>query len=413
MTLEQRIASREARVAIVGVGYVGLPSAVAFARAGFRVTAIDTDRERVRLLKSGESFIRDVPPAAVAEAVESGRLVATRDAASSHCADAVVICVPTPLDAARHPDLSHVDAVARVLHEFGRPGRLVVLESTVSPGTTRRMLAERLPSELVAFAPERVDPGNPREHVPRLVAGATEASRAAAISLYEAVGVPVVPVSSLEVAELAKLLENTFRAVNIALAAEVAEFGRRLGVDPFEVIWAAATKPFGFMPFYPGPGVGGHCIPVDPVYLASAGEEAGSPMPVVEQALSVLRGMPSLAVERVLAQLGRQPAGARILVYGVAYKPGVRDIRESPALEIIEQLESLGATVSYMDPLVPRIRVGDGELRSVDHASSFGPYDAVVICTAHRELDVERLTREATVVVDTCGALSSARRAHG
>lgn len=408
MDLLNRLSTRSARVAIVGLGYVGLPLAVEFARAGFLVTGMDIDADRVASLAAGRSHVEDVPSAEVVR--ENLRFTAETEALAE--ADAVVICVPTPLDEARAPDLRCVESAVACVAAHSRPGALVVLESTSYPGTTRELLLPRLQGRHVAFSPERVDPGNPDFGIwntPKVVGGATEEALALACALYAQVVESVVPVTSLEVAETAKLLENTFRAVNIALANELAQVSRALGVDAREVIAAAATKPFGFMPFWPGPGVGGHCIPVDPVYLTWKLRELGVRSPLIDTALDVNEGMPAHVVGRVrdaLDSQGKSLEGARVLVYGAAYKPNVGDCRESPAIEVIEILQRQGARVEFFDPYVPEVETRAGRLLSRPVDSGFDGFDVVAILTDHAELDRARLLREAPIVVDTRGALN-------
>lgn len=415
MDLLERISTRSAHVAVVGLGYVGLPLAVELARAGFLVTGLDVDAGRVASLAAGRSHVEDVPSAEVVR--ENLRFTAEPRALAE--ADAVVICVPTPLGAERAPDLRCIESAVASVAAHSRPGALVVLESTSYPGTTRELLLPRLQGRHVAFSPERVDPGNPDFGIwntPKVVGGATEEALALACALYAQVVESVVPVTSLEVAETAKLLENTFRAVNIALANELAQVSRALGVDAREVIAAAATKPFGFMPFWPGPGVGGHCIPVDPVYLTWKLRELGVRSPLIDTALDVNEGMPAHVVGRVrdaLDSQGKSLEGARVLVYGVAYKPNVGDCRESPALEVIDLLARAGAHVEFCDPHVPEVRFGDGSLRSVDPNRSFSDFDVVAVLTDHAQLDRDRLLSEAHAVVDTRGALGKHEKVLG
>ncbi len=409
--LRDRLDARTARVVVMGIGYVGLPLAAELARAGFRVTGLDRDAEKARLLNAGESSIDDVTSGQLAPHVTAGRLDATTDAAVLGEADAVVVCVPTPLTKSRDPDMRFIvgaiDEIAAHQHE----GMLIVLESTTYPGTTREVVAPRLGARFrlgeqvfIAFSPERVDPGNAEfstRNTPKLVGGMTPACLDMATALYSGAIDRLVPVSSTEVAEMAKLLENTFRAVNIGLVNEVALMSRRLGIDPHEVIRAASTKPFGYTRFRPGPGLGGHCIPNDPLYLSWKLRTLKYEARFIEVADAVNRSMPAYVVARVaevLAERGTALSGARVLVYGVAYKPGVSDVRESPAFEILGGLRARGADVAYMDPRVPALPGGE---RSIDPAASFADYDAVVIVTDHPELDRERLRREARLVVDT------------
>lgn len=415
-----RIETRAAAVAVVGQGYVGLPLAVELARAGFPVTGVDEDPERVAALGRGESYVPDVPAEALQEVLQAGRYRPTSDPATLGDHDAVLICVPTPLHKSRAPDISHIVAAAEEVARRLRPGQLVVLESTTYPGTTEEVLLPMLQRGglragedfHLAFSPERVDPGNRDwrlKDIPKLVGGVTPACTRAAATLYRQVVARVHEVSSPRVAELAKLYENTFRAVNIALANELALIGHHLGVDVWEVIEAAATKPFGFLPFYPGPGIGGHCIPVDPLYLSWKVRLNGYEARFIALADQVNRAMPEFYLRRLTEALndrGIPLRGARILVLGVAYKPEVGDIRESPALEIIEYLLQHGAAVQYADPFVPTLAFRDRRLESARvNAELVRWSDAVLILTDHRAFDYAMIAREARLVVDTRNAL--------
>jgi UDP-N-acetyl-D-glucosamine dehydrogenase len=414
-----RISDRSLRVVVVGAGYVGLPVAVALARTGFPTTALDSDPARVRELADGRSYVSDVTDDEVLAATQSGRFRASHDPGVLGDADAVIVCVPTPLDKTRNPDVRHVLEAIEAIARHQRDDMLVVLESTSYPGTTRELVVPRLTrgphrlgqSVFVAFSPERIDPGNPAfrlENTPKVVGGACPASLRVACALYATFVERVVPVSSPEVAETAKLLENTFRAVNIALVNELALMSAELGVDVHEVIDAAATKPFGFMPFYPGPGLGGHCVPVDPLYLSWRMRRVEQRARFVELADAVNRSMPAHVVGRVteaLNERSRPLRGARVLVYGVAYKSNVADTRESPGIEILTLLARRGAAVAYADPFVPRVHTPELALESVDTSAGFSGFDAVVVATAHSALDGERLLEEASLVVDPRGAL--------
>jgi UDP-N-acetyl-D-glucosamine dehydrogenase len=422
--LRARIANRSLRPVVVGAGYAGLPVAVALARSGFETTALDRDPARVFELGEGRSYVSDVPSDALAACVQCGKLRASEDPSVLESADAVIVCVPTPLDKTRDPDIHHVLEATETIARHQHAGMLVVLESTTYPGTTREILVPRLTrgryrlgeTVFVAFSPERIDPGNPTfrlENTPRVVGGACPASLRVASDLYATFVERLVPVSSPEVAETAKLLENTFRAVNIALVNELALMSAELGVDVREVVEAAATKPFGFMPFFPGPGLGGHCVPVDPLYLSWRMRRVEQRARFVELADTVNRSMPAHVVRRVdeaLNDRSRALRGARILVYGVAYKPNIADTRESPGLAILSLLARRGAHVAYSDPFVPKLRTPDLELESADVASAFSGFDAVVIATDHSALDRERLLREASLVIDARGALSGLSR---
>jgi UDP-N-acetyl-D-glucosamine dehydrogenase len=421
--LRARLAEGRAAVGVAGLGYVGLPLALEFARSGYPVTGIDPDAGKVAGVVRGESHVEDVAAADVAAAVRAGRLRASTSWDVADDLDAVVICVPTPFTSNREPDLSFVRAAATELARRARPGRLVVLESTTYPGTTDEVLAPileagglRIGRDLaLAYSPERVDPGNREYHVantPKLVGGMTPTCTALAQTLYERVGIKVIPVSSPRVAETAKLLENIFRNVNIALVNELAMLCDRMGVDVWEVVDAAATKPFGFMSFQPGPGVGGHCIPVDPVYLAWKAKEYDFYTNFVTRAAEVNANMPYFVVEklvRLLIQAGGPVRGARVLVIGVAFKRNVADVRNSPALKILELLEARGLETLYHDPLVPQLAMGDRELRSVplDPAVLAGA-DCVLIHTDHAAVDWGGVLAHARLVLDT----RNATRAH-
>jgi UDP-N-acetyl-D-glucosamine dehydrogenase len=417
--LEERLKSRSATVGVVGLGYVGLPLAVAFARAGFRVIGVDADPVRTALLAGGMSPVEDVPTALLAPLVQSGRLAIHSSPDALGEADAIVICVPTPLGKSKEPDISFIvaaaDGVARVL----RPGGLVVLESTTYPGTTDEVLLPRLSRGglrvgeefFLGFSPERIDPGNQTwglARIPKVVGGVTPACRHLIGTLYGQIIDQVVPVSSTQVAEMVKLFENTFRSVNIALVNELAIMCRRLGMSAWEVIGAAATKPFGFMAFYPGPGIGGHCLPSDPHYLSWRTRLAGYEAKFIAFADEINGGMPRYVVQLATDALNdraKAVRGSRILALGVAYKAGVGDIRDSPALEIIEGFLARGAHLEYADPRVPQIQVGGQLLKSVAWAQAdLAAYDLVVLLTAHPEFEPARLVRDARLVLDTRNA---------
>jgi UDP-N-acetyl-D-glucosamine dehydrogenase len=425
--LEERLKSRSATVGVVGLGYVGLPLAVAFAQAGFRVIGVDADPVRTALLAGGMSPVEDVPAALLAPLVQSGRLAIHSSPDALGEADAIVICVPTPLGKSKEPDISFIvaaaDGVARVL----RPGGLVVLESTTYPGTTDEVLLPRLSRGglrvgeefFLGFSPERIDPGNQTwglSRIPKVVGGVTPACRRLIETLYGQIIDQVVPVSSTQVAEMVKLFENTFRSVNIALVNELAIMCRRLGMSAWEVIGAAATKPFGFMAFYPGPGIGGHCLPSDPHYLSWRTRLAGYEAKFIAFADEINGGMPRYVLQLATDALNdraKAVRGSRILALGVAYKAGVGDIRDSPALEIIEGFLARGAHLEYADPRVPQIQVGGQLLKSVAWAQAdLSAYDLVVLLTAHPEFEAARLVRDARLVLDTrnaTGALGDVR----
>jgi UDP-N-acetyl-D-glucosamine dehydrogenase len=418
-TPEPTLGPSNTRVIVMGVGYVGLPLVAELLRAGFHVTAYDKSADKMTRLRRGESYIPDVPSGDLAPHVESGALEASTDPAVLGSADAVIVCVPTPLNKTKDPDMQFIISATDEIAEHQHPGMLIILESTTYPGTTTDVLVPKLTAGgyalgkdvFVAFSPERVDPGN-REfktrNTPKVIGGATPACLERAMALYGHIIDTLVPVSSTETAEMVKLLENTFRAVNIGLVNEVAIMARRLGIDPFEVIRAAATKPFGFMPFYPGPGLGGHCIPIDPLYLSWKLRTLKYQARFIELADAVNSGMPEYVVGRVtdvLNTAGKAVRGSRVLVYGVAYKRDVSDVRESPAFDILVELSARGALLDYMDPYAPAIAEGALSMKSVPPDASFAGYDLVVIVTDHTALDRERLLREAPLVLDTRDAL--------
>jgi UDP-N-acetyl-D-glucosamine dehydrogenase len=422
--LAPRIDAREATIGVIGLGYVGLPLAVAFARAGFRVTGFELDAEKVRALSEGRSYIADVTAAEVAEARAAGRLVATRDFAELSRTDVVHVCVPTPLTKSKDPDFSHMAKAVEEIRKRLRAGQLVILGSTTYPGTTHELFRPLLEDTglrvgvdfCLAFAPERIDPGNETHAVrtvPKVVGGETALCTELAARVYATVFDRVVPVSSSQAAEMVKLLENTFRAINIGLANEVALMCDRLGLDVWEVIEAAATKPYGFMKFLPGPGLGGHCIPIDPTYLAWKMKSLNFPARFIELATEINAQMPWHVVRLVGDLLNEDRLavnGAQVLVIGVAYKPDVSDIRESPALDVIELLRAKGARVDYHDPHVPELALEHGSLKSVELGEeALGAADLVLILTHHRALDWARVVRHAQRVLDTRNATRDVR----
>ncbi|MEZ4309012.1 MAG: nucleotide sugar dehydrogenase [Polyangiaceae bacterium] len=422
-SLLSRIENRTARVVVIGAGYVGLPLLVELARAGYHVTGYDKDPEKVRLLGRGESYIADIPTSALRPLVESGHLHASSDPDVLRAADAVIVCVPTPLNKTKEPDMRFIVSATSEIAAAQHKGMLVVLESTTYPGTTREVLIPKLTSEhqlgediFIAFSPERVDPGNAKwgiKNTPKVLGGATPDCLRAACALYGSIIDTIVPVSSTDAAEMVKLLENTFRAVNIGLVNEVAMMSRKLGIDVWEVIDAAASKPFGFMKFLPGPGLGGHCIPIDPLYLSWRMRTLKYEARFIELADAINSNMPRevvMLVQEALNQRRKAVNGTRILISGVAYKRDVSDFRESPAFDVISHLERLGAHVDYLDPHVPEVDEGDVKLRSVPLDVPFGEYDCVVIVTDHAAIDYARMVREAKLIVDTRDAL---RRVEG
>jgi UDP-N-acetyl-D-glucosamine dehydrogenase len=420
---KEKIESRRARVGVIGLGYVGLPLAVEFAQAGFRVTGIDVAAGTVKGVNRGSSHIADVASADLRPLVRKKMLRATTDFRALKTVDAVSICVPTPLRKTGDPDISYiVDAVSNVssyLHE----GMLVVLESTTYPGTTTEILLPQLESSgmkagrhfFLAFSPERVDPGRidyTTGNTPKVLGGVTPRCGQAAKALYGAVVDRVVQVSSPQAAEMVKLLENTFRSVNIGLVNEIALICDRLGLDVWEIIDAAATKPFGFMPFYPGPGLGGHCIPVDPHYLSWKLRALNFNARFIELAGEINSKMPQVVVERIAQALNerRKPLkGSKIHLLGVAYKKDVSDTRESPALDVIALLDQAGASVSYSDPFVPQISLDSMKLRSQGPTPArLKRADAVVILTDHTDFDYRTIVKSSTLVVDTRNAVANA-----
>ena len=414
--------NHEAQVAVMGAGYVGLPLAAQLAAAGFRTTAIDIDGERVRAIAAGRSYIEDLTDGQVGDLVRSGKLAATTDSDALRDCDAIVICVPTPLNKTKDPDVAFIVAAAEAIAPRLRAGQLVVLESTTYPGFTREVLQPRLEAAglragtdfFLAFSPERVDPGNRSwgiRNTPKVLGGITTACREVAAELYGQIVDRLVPVSSTDAAEMVKLLENTFRAVNIALVNEVAIMCHRLGLDTAEVIEAAATKPFGFMPFQPGPGLGGHCIPVDPHYLSWKLKTLRYHARFIELAAQINSLMPEFVVQRLADLLNERKKplfGSRILLLGVSYKRDVGDVRESPALDIVELLRARGAEVAFHDPHVPELSLGGRPLRSVA-LDGLEAYDCVLITTDHAAVDYRRVVATARLVLDTRNATRGLR----
>jgi UDP-N-acetyl-D-glucosamine dehydrogenase len=416
-----RIRNKRAKVGIIGLGYVGLPLAVEFARGGFDVTGFDVDSEKVRAITAGHSYIPDVAESELAAVVSAGKLKATSDMGLLGTMDAIDIAVPTPLRKTKDPDLSYVVRAVEAVAATLRGGQLIVLESTTYPGTTDEIVQPMLEAKgfkadvdfLLAFSPERVDPGNPNfttRTIPKVVGGVGPASTEAASALYGAVVSAVVPVSSTRVAEMVKLLENTFRAVNIGLVNEIALMCHKMDIGVWEVIDAAKSKPFGFMPFYPGPGLGGHCIPIDPFYLSWKARQSGFECRFIELAGQVNGSMPEYVVQRVADALNsvKKPVnGSRIHLFGVAYKKDVGDVRESPALDILELLTQRGAVVTYTDPYVPDLRHGGHTLEAVPFEQAVDrPCDCAVVSTDHKLFDFDRIGGM-PLVVDTRNAIKS------
>jgi UDP-N-acetyl-D-glucosamine dehydrogenase len=425
--LVERLRSRSAATGVIGLGYVGLPLAIEFAKAGFSVTGIDVDAAKVDALNAGDSYILDVQVDDVQRVVRGERFRATTDFSRLAELDTINICVPTPLRKTKDPDLSYIVAVVEEIAKYLRRGQLVILESTTYPGTTDEVVQPMLEAQglkagedfFLAFSPERVDPGNAQFHtgnIPKVVGGVNAASTDAAVALYSPIVETVVPVSSTQVAEMVKLLENTFRAVNIGLVNELALMCRDLHINVWEVIDAAKTKPFGFMPFYPGPGLGGHCIPIDPFYLSWKAKQFGFESRFIELAGHINGSMPRYVVERTGEALNSRCKainGSKIHLFGMAYKPDVSDSRESPALDIAQLLLQRGAIVSYSDPYVPSASQGDLRLTAlpIEDVWTRG-IDCALITTNHTVFDYREIAARAPLIVDTRNALRGVAGAH-
>jgi UDP-N-acetyl-D-glucosamine dehydrogenase len=425
--LRRRICDRSAHLGVIGLGYVGLPLAVEMAKEGFHVTGIDIDRKRVESINAGISYVLDVSSEALLSFVREERLRATQSLAAIKDLDTVSICVPTPLRKTRDPDLSYIVAAVEAVHSQLRPGQLIVLESTTYPGTTQEVvlpIVERSGLRVgrdffLAFSPERVDPGNPHyttRSIPKVIGGMTPHCTELAVLLYQQFVERVVPVSSPGTAEMVKLLENTFRNVNIALANEMALVCHKFDINVWEVIEAAKTKPFGFMAFYPGPGLGGHCIPVDPYYLTWKAKMNGGDPRLIELAGHINGQMPAFTVSRIADALNEQQKslkGAKILALGVTYKRDVNDLRESPALEVLHKLHEKGAVVSYADPYVPVVELGDQVLRAVELTPKIlRSIDCAVILTDHSAFDYAMIVANSPLIVDCRNALREFLESH-
>ena len=423
-SLLEKIQSRTARTGVVGLGYVGLPLAVELAKAGFPTTGIDLDPRKIQAIAEGRSYIPDVATADVMALTQAGKLDATTDFSIVKDLDTINICVPTPLRKTKDPDMSYIVSAVESIATFLHPGMLIILESTTYPGTTDEVVQPLLEATglkagvdfFLAFSPERVDPGNPTfqtHNVPKVVGGFTPMCSQLAGALYGTAIQTIVPVSSTRVAEMVKLLENTFRAVNIGLVNELALMCDRMNIDVWEVVDAAKTKPFGFMPFYPGPGLGGHCIPIDPFYLSWKAKQSGFDPRFIELAGHINGGMPHYVVEKVADALNTKRKainGANILIAGVAYKRDIDDMRESPALDVMGLLHGKGATVSYADPFVPEVHGREWsagfDIKAVDLTrGSIAQYDCVVIITEHKAFDYDAMVAEADLIVDTRNAI--------
>jgi UDP-N-acetyl-D-glucosamine dehydrogenase len=416
--LQEKIRTRTARVGIVGLGYVGLPLAVEFASAGFTVTGIDLSEEKTRSVNAGVSYVGDIATAAMKPLVEAGKLRATTDFSVIAELDTINICVPTPLRKTKDPDMSYIVSACQEIAKHLRPGALVILESTTYPGTTDEVVLPMLAKGgmevgkdfFLCFSPERVDPGNPKyntKNIPKVVGGVTPECTATGQLFYSQALQTVVAVSSTQVAEMVKLLENTFRMINIGLVNEIAMMCDRIGINVWEVIDAAATKPFGYMPFYPGPGLGGHCIPIDPFYLSWKTKQAGIEARFIELAGYINGQMPHFVVDKVqnaLNDAGKPVKGSRIHIMGVAYKRNIDDMRESPALDVALLLQRLGARLSYSDPHVPVLKLDGLSMEAMPETAAAGA-DCVVIVTDHAAFDYGALVRRSALIVDTRNAL--------
>lgn len=416
--LEQSIMDKSAKIGVVGLGYVGLPLAVAFSESGFGVVGFDVQQKRVDSVNRGESYITDVADSSLSSALAKGLLEATTDQSRLAEVDIISICVPTPLTKTKDPDLTYVIRESEQIAEYLRPQQLVILESTTFPGTTREVVLPILARSglhqdedfYLAYSPEVVDPGNKTftvRNTPKIVGGLTPKSTELAVQLYRQVIDKVISVSCPEVAEMTKVFQNVFRLVNIALVNELAQLCERMGVSVWEVIDAASTKPYGYMPFYPGPGVGGHCIPLDPYYFACKAREYDFHTRFIELAAQINEDMPYYVVSQIMETLnnrGKSLKEAKILILGVAYKKDVGDVRESPALKLIELLQQKGAQVSYHDPYIPRVSTSSGECESVDLSDeNLRLADCVVIATEHSCYDYQEIVNRAQLVFDTRG----------
>jgi UDP-N-acetyl-D-glucosamine dehydrogenase len=424
--LGERIRNKTAKAAVIGLGYVGLPLAVELGRAGFDVTGLDTDPEKARLIQAGQCYIPDIDSSLFAELTRQGKLKASVDDAVLAEADAVSICVPTPLNKTKDPDLSFILAAAGMLANRLHPGMLIILESTTYPGTTEEAILPVLQQSglkvgqdfFLCFSPERIDPGNEAyktRNIPKVIGGVTPQCAQVGALFYSQVMDRVIPVSSPRVAEMVKLLENTFRMINIGLVNEIAMMCSRMDIDVWEVIEAAATKPFGFMPFYPGPGLGGHCIPVDPHYLSWKTKQVGFEPRFIELASHINHQMPLFVVEKVQAALNdraKPVKNSRVHLVGVAYKRNISDMRESPAVDILTLLEQRGAVISYTDPYVPELAIESRTYKSRPLLEAAAQSDCAVIVTDHTDLDYAGLASAAPLIVDTRNALKKIRQPH-
>ena len=418
--LKEKLKTKQAKIGIIGLGYVGLPLAVEFAREGFSVTGIDNDPEKVRQINKGKSYITDVEGSIVNNLVKSRKLKATTNYSVIKSMDSLSICVPTPLTKTKDPDISFIISATNAIKQYIRKGQLIILESTTYPGTTDEIIKPILEEGglkvgkdfFLAFSPERIDPGNEQygtNNIPKVVGGITNKCAKLASLLYGQIIDRIIPVSSTRVAEMVKLLENTFRSVNIALVNETAQMCERLGIDVWEVIEAARTKPFGYMAFYPGPGLGGHCIPVDPLFLSWVAKKTGFESRFINLADQVNSNMPQFVVNKVANALNSHKkciSGSRIHIFGVAYKKDVSDFRESPAFDILSKLKSKGAVLSYTDPYIKDVEFDGVSFKSRKPSNSFlNKIDCSVIVTDHSVFDYDTIVKESKLIVDTRNAL--------
>lgn len=419
--LEKGISDKSSRIGIIGLGYVGLPLALAFSQAGFKVTGFDIQQKRVDLVNRGISYIGDIKNDALSNALAGSLLQATTDQSRLKEMDAICICVPTPLNKTKEPDLSYVKGESEQLSKYLQPGQLIVLESTTYPGTTREVMLPILERSglkggvdfYLAYSPERVDPGSKKYNIkntPKIVGGLNPQSTKLAELLYKQVAEVVIPVSSPEVAEMAKVFENVFRNINIALVNELSQLCEKMGISVWEVIDSASTKPFGYMTFYPGPGIGGHCIPLDPHYLANKAREYDFHTRFIELAAEINENMPYHVVSRLMEALnnkGKSLKGAKILVLGAAYKKNIEDMRESPSLKLVELLKQKGAEVSYNDPYISRIQLAKEVLNSVDLSKDvLSSMDCILLATDHSSYNLEEIASQSKLLFDARGATS-------
>lgn len=425
--LEKKIASKKVVVGVLGLGYVGLPLAREFALSGVKVLGFDIDDKKVKVLNSGRSIIKNVPNEVVRKMVKSGKFTATSDMSQIRKADAVLICVPTPLTENREPDMQYVEGSCRTIAKYLRKGHLISLESTTYPGTTRELMKPILEETglkagkdfYLAFSPEREDPGNKQystRTIPKVVGGLTPKCRQLAYQVYSLAIQKMVPVSSVEAAEATKILENVYRCINIAMVNELKMVFDRMGIDVWEVIRAASTKPFGYHPFYPGPGLGGHCIPIDPFYLTWKARQYGMATRFIELAGEINTGMPHYVINKVMEALNERKKslkGSKVLVLGLAYKPDIDDVRESPSLELIELLKERGAKVDYNDPYIPKThKMREYDLKMTSRplsAAMLRGYDCVLISTNHSTYDYGWIVRHSKLVVDTRNATAGVK----